>query len=71
MKRLRIAFLIVLSFISLSACGEPQSTENSEKSVVLQSTEEIVDLGYQFEDGLLTVDKIYYTVLDVTGKPCH
>lgn len=69
MKRLRIAFLIVLSFIVFSACGEPQSAENLEKSAVVQSTDEIVDLGYQFEDGLLTVDKIYYTVLDVTGKP--
>lgn len=69
MKRLRIAFLIVLSFIAFSACGEPQSTENSEKSAVVQSADEINDLGYQFEDGLLTVDKIYYTVLDVVGKP--
>lgn len=41
MKRLRIAFLIVLSFIVFSACGEPQSTENFEKSAVVQTTLQI------------------------------
>lgn len=34
MKRLRIAFLIVFSFLVFSACGEPQSTVNLEKSAM-------------------------------------
>ena len=66
MRRFLTSFIIILLLIALAACGTSQNVENA---VAMQSNDEIDDLGYQFENGVLTVNKIYYTVLDVVGNP--
>ncbi|MCR4896768.1 MAG: DUF285 domain-containing protein [Lachnospiraceae bacterium] len=71
MKKLLARLLVLLSLIMFTACGETKkedTAENSEMSVVLNPEDNISDVGYEFEDGTLTVTRIYYTVLDVGEK---
>lgn len=54
MKRFFAGILLLMTVLLCSACGTADNTKDS---------------GYTFKDGTLTVSKIYYTVLNVTGKP--